>query len=209
MTGEQKDVGYGKDRRYRDKEFLQREYWENSKTIRQIADMCNVSKSVISEWMQRHDISTRDGKKMNPLRNGLKSYTRYILYFLAELALDGRRHVSSRETRNIISSMGERSYAFQQLHRLGVIQEDNLNNGQWIIDKQKILEHVPICPSCNRILTRDIHKLHNPKYTERYKDKDICTDCWPHRHTEDIERIQQEPWKDGDHVETMETMEKP
>ncbi len=181
-----------KDRRYRDKEFLEREYWENGKTVYDIADMCDVCEGTISKWMHKLGVPIRDRKQVNPLKNGLKPYTKHVLYFLAELAMDGRRHVSSRETRDLVSSTGKRIFAFNQLHRLGVVHGDNIHNSKWIIDKQKILQHVPVCSSCNRILTRNIHKLNNPKYTEQYKDKDICTDCWIENNREEISRIREE-----------------
>lgn len=46
-------------RRYREKEFLEREYINKAKSIKQLADQCNASTSTIYTWLQKHNIRTR------------------------------------------------------------------------------------------------------------------------------------------------------
>lgn len=47
-------------RKYRDPEWLEREYHERGRTQKEIADECDVSPRAIRDWMNRHGIETRD-----------------------------------------------------------------------------------------------------------------------------------------------------
>lgn len=49
-------VGRQMTRRYRDAEFLREEYVNKQKSAPEIADLCNVSSSTISRWLDRHEI---------------------------------------------------------------------------------------------------------------------------------------------------------
>jgi len=45
--------------RYRNEEWLREQYWEKGKTQPEISDACGVSSTTIGEWMDKHEIKTR------------------------------------------------------------------------------------------------------------------------------------------------------
>lgn len=45
---------------YRNKEWLERKYWEEEKTLEEISDEVNVCKQTVLNWMKKHEISRRD-----------------------------------------------------------------------------------------------------------------------------------------------------
>lgn len=47
-------------RKYRDPGWLEREYHDSGRTQKEMADECDVSPRTICDWMNRHDIETRD-----------------------------------------------------------------------------------------------------------------------------------------------------
>lgn len=52
------------DDRYKDKEWLYDQYWNEPKTASEIADECGVSKATISYWLDKFEIETRKGRAM-------------------------------------------------------------------------------------------------------------------------------------------------
>jgi hypothetical protein len=48
-------------RKYRDADWLRKEYEENNKTMIEIATMCNTSAMTIHHWIKRHGIEARGG----------------------------------------------------------------------------------------------------------------------------------------------------
>ena len=65
----------GDEKLYRNEEWLQEQYWEQEKTLRQIADKAGVSQKTITNWMDKHEIERRgiseartDGD-VEPLKN--------------------------------------------------------------------------------------------------------------------------------------------
>jgi len=46
-------------RRYHDADFLREQYVEHRRSVTEIADMCDVSHSTISRWLDRHDIDRK------------------------------------------------------------------------------------------------------------------------------------------------------
>jgi hypothetical protein len=54
---EQKLVG--KDTRYRNKEFLKKQYVEKGKSMVEIGKMCDCSATAVSDWLEKHDIDKR------------------------------------------------------------------------------------------------------------------------------------------------------
>lgn len=46
-------------RRYHDKEWVERRYWDDERTQQEIADECDVDVRTIRKWMKRLDIETR------------------------------------------------------------------------------------------------------------------------------------------------------
>jgi predicted transcriptional regulator len=47
------------DTRYRDADWLEHAYLEREMTVMEIADVCDVAKSTISQWLSRHEIPSR------------------------------------------------------------------------------------------------------------------------------------------------------
>lgn len=47
------------DAKYRDADYLEREYWENGKSLNEIAEDCDTDGPTILRWMKRHDIPRR------------------------------------------------------------------------------------------------------------------------------------------------------
>lgn len=52
--------GKTKHARYKNKKWLQREYWDKGKTIDQIAKKCNIGTSAVLYWMEKFGIEKRD-----------------------------------------------------------------------------------------------------------------------------------------------------
>jgi transposase-like protein len=46
--------------KYRDKEWLNEQYWEKERTMPEIADECDCSAETIRRWLNNHDLGTRD-----------------------------------------------------------------------------------------------------------------------------------------------------
>lgn len=44
---------------YHDPEWLRREYWENERSLHNIADECDVTGAAVLKWMRKHDIERR------------------------------------------------------------------------------------------------------------------------------------------------------
>lgn len=45
---------------YRNEAWLRHQYWELGKTTNDIAEICDIDRSNVVRWMDRHDIETRD-----------------------------------------------------------------------------------------------------------------------------------------------------
>lgn len=68
-----------RDTRYRDKEFLKRNYIKLGKTMGEIADMCDCSNSAVSDWLEKHDIEKRRAEsevrfRLSGPRSGMEGY---------------------------------------------------------------------------------------------------------------------------------------
>lgn len=50
---------------YRDEEWLREQYWGNGQSTGQIAERCDVDRSTIVRWLNRHDIETRDKSEID------------------------------------------------------------------------------------------------------------------------------------------------
>jgi hypothetical protein len=57
------------DKRYRDAEWLERKYHEEKLTVREIADLCDVTNPCILKWMGKHDIETKSTHVKAQTRN--------------------------------------------------------------------------------------------------------------------------------------------
>lgn len=54
------DIQTDKDRAYRDKDVLERLYWQEGLNQKEIADIFSVNKATIWRWMDKFDMDTRD-----------------------------------------------------------------------------------------------------------------------------------------------------
>lgn len=76
----QEQYALNRDTRYRDKEFLKRNYIEQGKTMREIADMCGCSGSAVSRWIEKHGIEKRRSESevrfrlSGPRSGGMEGY---------------------------------------------------------------------------------------------------------------------------------------
>jgi len=61
--------------RYRDAEYLQREYVDRRRSTTEIATECDTAPSVIRKWLRRHDIDIRGPKEAQQARHGDRPYT--------------------------------------------------------------------------------------------------------------------------------------
>lgn len=53
-------MGQDHDEPYHDKEWLEREYWENGRDTVDIGKECGVRAETIRRWLEKHDLGTRD-----------------------------------------------------------------------------------------------------------------------------------------------------
>jgi len=51
---------------YRDRRWLQKQYCQEKKTLKEIGEICDVKESCISKWMNRFSIPTRKKNKFQP-----------------------------------------------------------------------------------------------------------------------------------------------
>jgi DNA-binding transcriptional MerR regulator len=47
------------DAKYKDAEYLRREYWDNGKSLNEIGEQCDTDGVTIHQWMEKHDIPRR------------------------------------------------------------------------------------------------------------------------------------------------------
>jgi len=87
------------DKKYTDREWLNTQYRENGKTMREIADECDVTAAAILKWLRRYNIETRDEayhKRVEPIgitysKGELGDIPGPYAYAMSSLKVNGER----------------------------------------------------------------------------------------------------------------------